>query len=232
MTTVAITRAGSGLGGWGYHTWAGFVHQGKGKGAQLLLLSLGFSLEWPQIAQAEASGARCALFLLKERGFLGCSADIGNNRKSVGNCSVFHFSQYCPDDVFLVLIRLFKAQFLWISHHCEKIGLTVLWPVHSQILPVASFSVNSLGHSSCGWREGLGLLHWKGGWKSGWDWFQPTLVKLTVSWHLRPLKEVCKETGWWSKSLFFWDAREVTAASFCLAALGLKAQGLLFWVCY
>lgn len=45
VTTVAITRAGSGLGGWGYHTWAGFVHQGKGKGAQLLLLSLGFSLE-------------------------------------------------------------------------------------------------------------------------------------------------------------------------------------------
>lgn len=33
----------------------------------------------------------------------------GNNRKSVGDCNIFHFSQYCPDDVFLVLIRLFKA---------------------------------------------------------------------------------------------------------------------------
>lgn len=112
VTAVAITRAGLGLGGWGYHTWAGLEHQGEGKRAQLLLLSLGFSLGCPQIAQAEACGACCALFLLKEGGFLGCSADTGNNRKSVGNCNIFHFSQYCPDDVFLVLIRLFKAQFL------------------------------------------------------------------------------------------------------------------------
>lgn len=91
---------------------AGLEHQGKEKRAQLLLLSLGFSLECPQIAQAEVSGACCALFLLKEGGFLGCSADIRNNRKSVGNCNIFHFSQYCPDDVFLVLTRLFKAKFL------------------------------------------------------------------------------------------------------------------------
>lgn len=60
-----------------------------------------------------------------------------------------------------------------------------------------------------------------------WDWFQPTLGNLTISWGLRLLKEVCKGTEWWSESLFFWDAEEVTAASFCLAALGLEAQGLL-----
>lgn len=41
-----------------------------------------------------------------------------------------------------------------------KIGLTVLWPVHSQILPVASFSVNSFGDSSCSWREGPAALRW------------------------------------------------------------------------
>lgn len=33
----------------------------------------------------------------------------GNNRKSIADCNIFHLAQYCPDDVFLVLIRLFKA---------------------------------------------------------------------------------------------------------------------------
>lgn len=59
--------------------------------------------------EAEACRARFALLLFEEGGFAGCSAISANNRESVAHCDIFHFAQYCPDDVFLVLIRLFKA---------------------------------------------------------------------------------------------------------------------------
>lgn len=77
-----------------------------------LHLSLGFSLGCPTIIKAEEHGACSALFLLGKEVLLAAQLISGNNRKSFGYCDIFHFSQYCPDDVFVVLIRLFKAQFL------------------------------------------------------------------------------------------------------------------------
>lgn len=199
MITVAITRACSGLGGRVYHTWAGFWHR-KGPGSTS---AWGFLGGDPRLQKQRHAEPAVPFSCSGKEVLLAAWLISENNRKSVVDCNIFLFSQYCPDDVFLVLIRLSKAWFLWISHHCVKIGLTALWPVHSQILPVASVSINSLGDSSCtGGKNQRCCTAWGflDGCKSGYAGFQPALVNLTVSREL--LQEVCKGTGWWSESLF------------------------------
>lgn len=72
---------------------------------------MGKELNKPQlgICTVVFSGHRSFSPILHEKGVLLAAQTISKGNRSAANCDIFHFAQYCADDIFSALIRLFKA---------------------------------------------------------------------------------------------------------------------------